>query len=205
MSKCYIVGAGDFTRDFTPEVDDLVIAADGGYDELRSRGIRVDLLVGDLDSIKNEPKDTKIIRHKVEKDETDMHLCFLEGRTRGYSDFVILGGTGGRDDHTFANYSLLHFIRKSGGRAELFSKFSKSYVLIDEEMALPNNGEKNGKTVSIFAYGGTCEGVFISGLKYEAKNLTLTPDFPLGVSNSYKECDAKIAVTHGTLLVFEEI
>ena len=121
MKTCYIVGAGDFTRDFSPDRDDLVICADGGYDALLSRGTRCDLLVGDLDSVKSVPLGVEIIRHKVEKDETDMHLCYLEGRKRGYKNFVILGGTGGRDDHTFANYSLLYYIRKDGGRAELFS------------------------------------------------------------------------------------
>ena len=39
MGICYIVGAGDFYKPFTPEKDDLVIAADGGYDHLKRFGI----------------------------------------------------------------------------------------------------------------------------------------------------------------------
>ena len=35
MGICYIVGAGDFTSEFSPSDNDLVIAADGGYDHLK--------------------------------------------------------------------------------------------------------------------------------------------------------------------------
>ena len=78
MGICYIVGAGEFFGSFTPKKDDLVIAADGGYEALSSRGIRCDLLIGDMDSIKKIPGGVEILKHKVEKDETDMHLAYLE-------------------------------------------------------------------------------------------------------------------------------
>ena len=43
---CYIAGAGSwYGKDFSPQPDDLVIAADGGYLHLKERGIRVDLLI----------------------------------------------------------------------------------------------------------------------------------------------------------------
>ncbi|MBR2432244.1 MAG: thiamine diphosphokinase, partial [Clostridia bacterium] len=79
MKTCYIVGAGEFYGEFTPDSDDLVIAADGGYDSLLNRGIRPDVLIGDLDSIKEMPNGIELIRHPVKKDETDMHLAYLEG------------------------------------------------------------------------------------------------------------------------------
>ena len=90
MNTCYLVGAGD--NNYIPTLDetDLSIAADGGYDFLISHGLRCDLLIGDLDSIKDVPTSVEIIKHPVEKDETDMHLSYLEGASRGYSDFVIL-------------------------------------------------------------------------------------------------------------------
>lgn len=202
MGVCYIVGAGDFPYSFTPDKDDLVIAADGGYDTLLKFGIRCDLLIGDLDSIKREPSDVEILRHKVEKDETDMHLCYLEGKRRGYSHFRIYGGTGGRDDHTFANYCLLSYIRNRGGRAELFSKYGKSYVIKNECVTLKG---KEGNTVSVFAFGADARGVCIEGLYYEAKDVTLTCEFPLGVSNHFTDKEAKISVRDGSLLIIEEL
>ena len=62
MKTCYIVGAGAFYGDFTPDETDLVIAADGGYSTLKSLEIRCDLLIGDMDSIASIPTDVEIIR-----------------------------------------------------------------------------------------------------------------------------------------------
>ena len=202
MKTCYIVGAGDFPFGFSPSKDDLVIAADGGYDSLLKAGVRCDLLVGDLDSIKKMPEGVETVRHKVEKDETDMHLCYLEGKKRGYDFFRIFGGAGGRDDHTFANYCLLSYIRNDGGRAELFSKYAKTYVIKNESVTL---AAREGKTVSVFALSDKALGVSIEGLYYETSGATLLREFPLGVSNHFTERDAKIAVSDGTLLIMEEL
>ena len=107
MKTCYIVGAGDFFGKIEPRDDDLVIAADGGYDTLVRLGVRCDLLIGDMDSLKAEESATRRIVFPVEKDETDMFLAYMTGVKNGFSDFRIYGGVGGRIDHTFANFSLL--------------------------------------------------------------------------------------------------
>ena len=53
---CYIVGAGTFYEEgFAPERGDFVIAADGGYQILLERGVTMDLVVGDFDSIGFRP------------------------------------------------------------------------------------------------------------------------------------------------------
>ncbi len=202
MSTCYIVGAGEFYGTFTPDTDDLVIAADGGYSSLLARDIRCDLLIGDMDSISSLPSEVETMRHKVEKDETDMHLAYLEGERRGYSDFAIYGGVGGRPDHTFANYCLLAHIRQHGGRAKLYDKMSVAYAVANECVKL---SATEGKTVSIFAFGGEARGVSVRGLYYTLENGILTPDFPLGVSNHTVGKEAEIEVKDGILLVIEEI
>ena len=49
---CYIAGAGSwYGGPFAPNDGDCVIAADGGYRYLLERNIRVDLVMGDFDSI----------------------------------------------------------------------------------------------------------------------------------------------------------
>lgn len=202
MNICYLVGAGENDYIPSPDKSDLIIAADGGYDFLNSHGVRCDLLIGDLDSIKEIPKDIEAIRHKVEKDETDMHLAYLLGKERGYSDFVILGGMGGRADHTFANYSLLLFMANDGSCGTMLSGNLKVTVIKDRAITLIGN---SGATFSVFAIGNPAYGVDITGAKYEARGVDLSCDFPLGVSNSFLSCDVNISVKNGALLIMQQI
>ena len=202
MNTCYLVGAGN--NDFipTPDDTDLVIAADGGYDFLSSRSVRCDLLIGDLDSISKPPVSIETIKHKAQKDETDMHLAYLVGKERGYRDFVILGGMGGRIDHTFANFSLLLYIANDGLSARMIESHRAVTVIKEGEITISGDV---GRTFSVFAFGGKAMGVSIFGGKYEADCVDLSPDFPLGVSNSFLNSDVKISVKSGALLIIEEI
>ena len=202
MNICYVVGAGDFFGSFTPDEGDLVIAADGGYDELEKRGIRTDVLVGDLDSLKNQPSNVTTVRHPKEKDETDMHLAFLLGRERGYTRFEIYGGTGGRADHTFANYCLLSYIRSCGCRARLYAEGEYAEVIENELTRVTGNP---GARISVFAFGGEARGVSIRGLRYTVTDAVMSPLFPLGVSNEFLDTEGEIEVKDGRLLIMREI
>ena len=201
MKTCYIVGASHSAP--LPEIKatDFVIAADGGYDNLKKLSITPNLLIGDFDSISNMPKGIETVRHKVRKDETDMHLAYLEGAKRGYKSFKIYGGTGGRADHTFANYSLLLYIKEDGNEAALIDEETESIVIRNESALIQG---RCGKHFSVFAFGGTATGVCIKNASYEAHNETLTPAFPLGVSNAFLDTPAEISVKNGALLVILE-
>ena len=202
MKTCYIVGAGNFTLPFTPSKDDLVIAADGGYAALSSHGIRCDLLIGDFDSLSSIPSGIELLRFPVEKDDTDTALAYREGVRRGYTDFTVLGGVGGRDDHTFANLSLLLAARTAGHRMTLIGERMRAFVIKDERISISG---RDGQTVSVFALGGDAVGVTLRGLYYPAENITLTPEVPLGVSNHLVGECAEVSVESGALLVMVEI
>ena len=202
MKTCYIVGAGDFTLPFTPSEDDLVIAADGGYAALSSHGIRCDLLIGDFDSLSSIPSGIELLRFPVEKDDTDTALAYREGVRRGYTDFTVLGGVGGRDDHTFANLSLLLAARTAGHRMTLIGERMRAFVIKDERISISG---RDGQTVSVFALGGDAVGVTLRGLYYPAENITLTPEVPLGVSNHLVGECAEVSVESGAVLVMVEI
>lgn len=202
MGVCYIVGAGDFNTPFLPSSDDLVIAADGGYDHLKKYKIRCDLMLGDLDSVKDPPKDVDTLKFPVRKDETDAYLAYREGARRGYETFYIYGGTGGREDHTFANYCLLLYIKEHGGNGFLVSERSRVSVLKNESVTLVG---KCGKHLSLFPLGAMAHGVSIKGAEYECENISLYPNFPLAVSNIFSSFPVFIEVRDGALLVMEEI
>ena len=199
---CYIVGAGEFYGEFQPKHDDLVIAADGGYDTLISHGYRCDVLIGDLDSISSVPEGVELIKFNKHKDYTDMHLCYLEGVKRGYSEFNIFGATGGREDHTFANLSLVALAKSSGHNITVFSKTHKIFALKNEERTLTAT---DGKTLSVFAFGGDASGVSIRGAEYECTDITLEALFPLGVSNSLVGSPVTVSVNDGILIIMVEI
>jgi thiamine pyrophosphokinase len=201
LGVCYIVGAGDFYGEINPSEDDLVIAADGGYNALISHGVRVDLLIGDLDSLTEAPIGVEILRFPPVKDETDSFLAYSEGVRRGYTDFRLYGCVGGREDHTYANYSLLLYARRRSHRAYLYAKDGVSFVLANEGAVL--KGEV-GKYFSLFALSASAEGVFVKGAKYSTEGVTLHSDFPLGVSNEFLGSDTRVFVKKGELLVMAQ-
>ena len=198
---CYIIGAGDFYGELSPKAGDLIIAADGGYDTLKRMGISPDLLIGDMDSIEASADVEKIV-FPVRKDETDTFLAYREGVNRGYASFVILGGVGGRDDHTFANYSLLFYGKERGHNIKVIGERCEIFAIKNESISIHGDF---GAHFSAFAFGGDAKGVTIQGLEYEAENITLTPEFPLAVSNRFTESAASIEVKDGTLLIMKEI
>lgn len=202
MSICYIVGAGEFYGEIKPRDDDLVIAADGGYDTLMRLGARCDLLLGDMDSRATENVGVETVTFPVEKDETDTHLAYLEGAKRGYTSFRVYGGVGGREDHTFANYSLLLYAKNRGHRMVLVGKGYESFVVKNQRITLTG---RQGATFSVFALGGVCQGVSVAGGKYDATDVTLSPEFPLGVSNSFVGGEVTLSVRNGSLLVMREL
>ena len=202
MGVCYLVGAGDFYGQISDGKDDMIIAADGGYDNLVRHGYTPDIIIGDLDSIESEiPEGTRIISYPKEKDETDMFLSYKAGVTLGYTEFVMLGATGGRLDHTYANISLLLYAKQRGHNITVIYEGGIILCLKDESVTLSGS---EGATLSVFAIDGAAEGVSISGAKYEVENVSLTPDFPLGVSNEFLDRDVRISVTDGTLIVMAE-
>jgi thiamine pyrophosphokinase len=205
MSACHLVGAGEFFGPLRISDGDLIVAADGGLDSLQACGIKPDALVGDMDSLskKSTVPDIEIIRHPVEKDETDMFLAYEYGREKGYKKFFIYGGTGGRQDHTFANYCLLLMAKRQGNEAILVGDGVEIFAMENDKAEIFGS---EGSSVSIFAFGvSEARGVYIKGLKYEAENITLSADFPLGVSNSFTALGrGEISVDDGALLVMKE-
>lgn len=200
MKICYIIGAGDLPLLYINEsADNLIIAADGGF---KSLGETVPhIVVGDFDSLGYVPDRPNTVILPVEKDVTDMRQAVDIGFERGYDTFLLYGGTGGRPDHTFANYALMSLARERGGRAYLIGDSFVSTVISNEKYQLPQKAEG---IVSVFAIDGRAEGVTIEGLKYSLQNQPLSFSHPLGVSNSFTGADATVSVKDGKLLLMWE-
>lgn len=200
MKTCYIISAVEMKNHFpSPNADDLVIAADAGYLNLQKAGIKPDVIIGDFDSANKPETDAQVEAFPVLKDDTDTMLAIRYGFQSGYNRFEIYGGIGGeRTDHTVANIQSLAYIAEHGGSGTLIGENERFTVIKNSSVTL--HSEK-GKTLSVFAYGGIAEGVSIKGAVYESDSLELSPFFPLGVSNKFKEDTATVGVKKGYILI----
>lgn len=200
MKTCYIISAVEMKNNFpSPNADDLVIAADAGYLNLQKAGIKPDVIIGDFDSAKKPETDAQVEAFPVLKDDTDTMLAIRYGFQSGYKRFEIYGGIGGeRTDHTVANIQSLAYIAEHGGSGTLVGENERFTLIKNSSVTL--HSEK-GKTLSVFAYGGIAEGVSIKGAVYESDSLELSPFFPLGVSNKFKEDTASVGVKKGYILI----
>ena len=193
---CYIVCALPQNHTLSPAPGDLVIAADGGYAHLH--GIHADLVVGDFDSLGFVPAGESVVRHPAEKDDTDTMLAARIGIERGYRAFVLLGGVGGRLDHTLANIQTLAFLRENGARAALLGEGETITFLQDESLRF--RAGMSG-IVSVFSFGAVAMGVYERGFAYALTDATLTDTNPLGVSNAFTGEAAEVSVRAGRLVV----
>lgn len=196
---CYVVGAGEnYGLDFTPRSNDFVIAADAGFQVLEQNGIRIDMVIGDFDTLNFVPEHSNVIVLNREKDDTDMRAAVCEGIKAGYKTFHIYGGTGGRIEHTIANMQLLTELSSNGRQGFLFGRDYIITALTNGTFDFPAN---LSGFISIFSHSDKAEGVCLKGLKYELQNAVLANTYPLGVSNEFMGEKSSISVTKGTLLI----
>jgi len=197
---CSIVGAMDPDCALLPprEQGDLLIAADGGYTSLYREGIHPNLVLGDFDSLPAPPDHPNIVRLPRIKEETDMGFAVNHALRMGYRRFLLLGGLGGRLDHTLANLQCLAGLSRRGGRGILAGQGTCVSAVTNGTFFFPGGMEGY---LSVFCSGDRAEGVTLRGLKYPLERETLTCSFPLGVSNEFQGARAQVSVARGTLLL----
>lgn len=202
QKRCIILCAGAITAqdiawaNIGPQ--DFVIAADAGYIHAKNFGIVPHRIVGDFDSSQDPGAlDIPIERFPSHKDDTDCLLAVRRGLQQGCGRFVILGGLGGRLDHTLANLQTLAFLADHGARGELKGDGAWITLLRGESITLP----RQEGYLSVFAMGGPCSGIWEQGTEYPLENASLSPNFPLGVSNHIVDQTATVGVKDGDLLV----
>ena len=196
MKTCIIFCAAGFDGLLAPIPEDaLVIAADGGLRHAEGLGLRLDVILGDFDSLGYVPADSRVF--PVEKDDTDAMLAARVGLEQGCGFFLFYGSLDGpRLDHTVANFQTLAYLATHGARGVLIGRDYIAAVLREESIGF---SEEATGILSLFCLGASAE-VSIEGLKYGLDHGRLTPDFPLGVSNHFEGKAARVTVHHGLVL-----
>lgn len=195
---------------------DLVVAADGGARHAGTFRVRIDVWVGDGDSIAPAAlaaladAGVEIERSGTDKDETDTELAVRAALVRDPTGVVILGATGGpRIDHELANIALLAMPELVGKVAVLYAPRSMIRLLrgngagpADPPASMALTGVP-GDTVSLLPFGVDAVGVSTHGLRYPLDEAVLPVGTPRGVSNVLAAARGRVALRDGLLLVFE--
>lgn len=209
--KCILVCAGDMgEEEILCGKEDFLIAVDGGLEHLFRRGLVPDYILGDFDSLAEEfypaladfrkKHPGSVMTLPVEKDDTDTIAAARLGLERGYRDFIIYGGLGGkRLDHTLANIQTLLFLKKQGADARLLGQGTEIFIICKEIVTFDDDYEG---IFSLFALDPEVGDVTIRGMKYPLEKGTLSSSFPLGVSNRItRGKPASVSVGDGFCLV----
>ena len=182
---------------------DFLICADGGYKFAEKLNIPIDLVVGDFDSSGGVvPKHLETIVVPVEKDDTDLQLALKLAVEKKPEKITILGGIGGRVDHTIGNIqNIVHY-----------SSFVPNITLVDpfQSITVQRPGTRiyrgNKKTkFSAFAFSEKVTGVTYKGAYYPLENHTLEQNFPLGISNEFLDDEIEVTIKSGILIVIRTI
>ena len=205
MKKCIIIAAlapDNMKERITIAPDDLVLCADIGYQAALAQGIVPHGVLGDFDSApiptENLFPNSTISVFPKEKDETDTYLCYQYGKKEGYQNFLLVGGIGGRSDHTFANIQTMVGALEKGDCFAIVGKQDEIKIFLPGTWSIPR---KKGWKLSLFSFGPVVKGVHLSGVAYPLENATLTWGFPLGTSNQWVQDKADLSFTQGVLMV----
>ncbi|REK22010.1 MAG: thiamine diphosphokinase [Actinobacteria bacterium] len=182
---------------------DMVIAADSGYSVAESLGLKVNTLVGDMDSVTDQvsldalPSSVSVVRHPEDKDATDLDLALELAAREQPHRVVLVGAEGGRFDHEVGAATTI-----CDDRWAAIPEID--WVRSDSLVHVVRNTRRiqgdPGGLISIIPMGGEAEGVSTSGLKWELNEDTLSPGSSWGVSNRFARTEAVIRVQRGVVL-----
>ena len=196
MKAAIILNSPNLNRHIDEEV---VIAADKGYEFALKQGIIPEIVIGDFDS-STMPTNLNVLKLNVEKNETDGQEALAYAIKKGYDEIAIYGISGGRLDHEMGNLSLL-----KSGEEQGVSMVGKED---DVDIYFKSKGKyafktQKGKEFSIITF---MEDSIISngiGVKYPIDNLHLSSN-SLGraISNVAIEDEISFEVLEGGVLIF---
>jgi thiamine pyrophosphokinase len=183
--------------------DPWVIAADGGARNAQYYGLRVQTVIGDLDSLSAaevqalRADGAEIFQFPVTKDETDLELTLLHAAEKGAARLRLFGTVGDRMDQTLSNVYLLALPALRGCDVQI--------VAANQAMSLLYPGQHlihgaAGDTLSLIPMNGDAYGIRTAGLQYALVDEVLKFGPARGVSNVLLGTSAEVYFAGGLLL-----
>jgi len=190
------VTSADEVREAAKDAD-FVIAADGGFSLASQAGLRVDLLVGDMDSLDCVPEHVPTLKFPQEKDATDLELALDYACGLNPERILVVGAFGARLDHTLANANLLE---KYNLPVVLFHQGFRVYLVV-QKLEIP---AAFGDLVSLIPLSAEVRGIFTWGLRYPLQDGVLFRASTRGVSNEVIGLPCGVRVREGKLLLIHK-
>lgn len=208
MMTILILGNGPWRGiEFLPELEamaDYIIAVDGGFAKAKGLQIKVDLVIGDLDSLGPGERAAlaesgiETITFPKEKDRTDLELALDHAISLRPGRVVLFGTLGARLDQSLANIFLLEKAARAGIAVEIVAGRERIHLVHDR---LELTGAEIGDLVSLLPLTAGARGIRTWGLKYRLAGEDLHRASSRGISNEVVEIPAGVELEEGLLLV----
>jgi len=202
FSNTVILGNGTFPSHPIPlkilNNAGFIICCDGAADELVEQGIIPSIIIGDMDSISKENyiRFKEIIVQNSDQETNDQTKAVNWAIQNGFSEVIILGATGKREDHTIGNISLLCKY------AEKIKICSVSNTGIFTPVLKSTRFESFvGQQISVFSLNPETE-ISSENLKYPLNELKLT-SWWMGTLNESFDESFSINFEKGELVIFQ--
>jgi thiamine pyrophosphokinase len=187
---------------------EYIIAVDKGMEFLYHHQIMPNYIVGDFDSVDKEIGDyyrnetnVPIREYNPVKDASDTEIAIRLAMTLGAKELIILGATGGRIEHLWANVQCLMIPFKAGIDARIMDSQNMIRLIGDETHI--RKEDAFGKYFSVFPLGDEVYGLSIKGAKYPLYNHTLSAYNSLCVSNQIVDDEVVIDFHTGVVILME--
>ncbi len=183
----------------------MVIGADRGVIYAEDAGCKVDLAVGDFDSVNEADKkriseELRTVSLNPVKDDTDFEHALREAITEKPQKIICFGVTGTRLDQTLASISMLYLAVKNKIDMVIIDKNNRIRMVKDRFTIKKN--EAFGKYFSVMPFCDSVTHLNMNGFKYETEDLTLEKYVSRGVSNEITAETANISCD-GYLVIME--
>jgi thiamine pyrophosphokinase len=188
-----------------------IIAADSGLDHAAALGLRVDVLIGDLDSVTPSAVEraaaggTIVHRHDIDKDATDTELAIDAAVATGHTRLVIVSGGGGRLDHLLGSLMLLARpfspSNPSHGPVLVEAWIGTAHVVVVHGPGSAQVAGVPGDIVSLVPLGGVARRITTTGLRWRLDDDDLDWRATRGISNELVSARADVTLTEGSLAV----
>ena len=202
--RAFVFGGGEIFPEYIeerPEAEDIVVCADSGYKNALKMGVKVDILVGDFDSLGDIPDGVgEVLQVSAEKNQTDTQLAVDIALERGADEIIIVASTGGRCDHALSSLSILENLWNKKKPAYIVNGQNRVRFIRDSGVIIIRS---QYKYFSVITLDAVAKKVSIEGGKYPLNNAKIERGVQYAISNEITKNAALITVKKGSVYVIE--